>query len=99
MDKKNVSKIILGLQIFLSVIIMFFIVRLGVLPTMYLVGIGILLVLLLIAMYFLMKPVHGEEVKRNVIGKVISILLSIVMIVGCFPLYKGQSTILWDYWI
>ena len=86
-------KIILGLQIFLSVILMFLIVRLGVLPTPYIIGISVLLLLLVVGMYFLMKPFHGEKVKRNVIGKVISILLSILMIVGCFPLYKGQSTI------
>ncbi len=88
-------KIILGIQIIASLILIALIFKLGALPMKYAIIIIALIALLGIGMFFLMKPSHekGKGKVRTVIGKVISILLSILLLIGSLYIAKGDSTL------
>ncbi|MFR7592490.1 MAG: LCP family protein [Longibaculum sp.] len=88
-------KIILGIQIISSLILIALIFKLGALPMKYAIVVIALVALLGIGMFFLMKPSHekGKGKVRTVIGKVISILLSILLLIGSLYIAKGDSTI------
>lgn len=88
-------KIILGIQIIASLILIALIFKLGALPMKYAIIVIALIALLGIGMFFLMKPSHekGKGKVRTVIGKVISILLSILLLIGSLYIAKGDSTL------
>lgn len=96
--KKVISwPVMLGIQVITTVVLLFFIYKLNILPTTYAVMVGMILVLLGFINYALMKPnkkEHHRKTKlREIIGKVISLLLSVLMIFGSVMINKGYSTL------
>jgi len=88
-------KIILGIQIFASLVLIGFIFKLGAIPMKYAIVIIMLTAILCLINFFLMKPSKekGKKKKRNIIGKIISLLLSIVLLLGSLYIAQGDSTI------
>lgn len=96
--KKIISwPVILGIQVITTVVLLFFIFKLNILPTTYAVMVGMILVLLGFINYALMKPNkkehHHKTKPREIVGKVISLLLSVLMIFGSVMINKGYSTL------
>lgn len=96
--KKIISwPVILGIQVITTVVLLFFIFKLNILPTTYAVMVGMIFVLLGFINYALMKPNkkehHRKTKPREIIGKVISLLLSVLMIFGSVMINKGYSTL------
>lgn len=96
--KKIISwPVILGIQVITTVVLLFFIFKLNILPTTYAVMVGMILVLLGFINYALMKPNkkehHRKTKPREIIGKVISLLLSVLMVFGSVMINKGYSTL------
>lgn len=89
--------VILGIQVITTVVLLFFIFKLNILPTTYAVMIGMILVLLGFINYALMRPNkkehHHKTKPREIVGKVISLLLSVLMIFGSVMINKGYSTL------
>ena len=89
--------VILGIQVITTVVLLFFIFKLNILPTTYAVMIGMILVLLCFINYALMRPNkkehHHKTKPRGIVGKVISLLLSVLMIFGSVMINKGYSTL------
>lgn len=87
-------KVILGLQILSSLIFVAFLFKFGALPILYAVIAIAIIFLLGVGTYFLIKPSHKNKVKiKNIIGKVVSILLSILILVGTLYIAQGDSAI------
>lgn len=95
--KKIISwPVILGIQVITTVLLLFFIFKLNILPTTYAVMVGMIFVLLGFINYALMKPNKKEHHKtkpREIVGKVISLLLSVLMVFGSVMINKGYSTL------
>mgnify|MGYP000109795570 CR=1 FL=1 len=96
--KKIISwPVILGIQVITTVVLLFFIFKLNILPTTYAVMVGMILVLLGFISFALMKPNkkehHRKTKPREIIGKVISLLLSVLMVFGSVMINKGYSTL------
>mgnify|MGYP002602173429 FL=1 len=89
--------VILGIQVITTVVLLFFIFKLNILPTTYAVMVGMILVLLGFINYTLMKPNkkehHHKTKPREIVGKVISLLLSVLMVFGSVMINKGYSTL------
>ena len=88
--KKVISwPVILGIQVIATLIILFSIFKLNILPTTYAVMVGMILVLFCFINFALMKPDkkshhhHHQKTKlREIIGKILSLLLSVLMVFG-----------------
>ena len=96
--KKIISwPVILGIQVITTVVLLFFIFKLNILPTTYAVMVGMIFVLLGFINYALMRPNkkehHHKTKPREIVGKVISLLLSVLMIFGSVMINKGYSTL------
>ena len=96
--KKIISwPVILGIQVITTVVLLFFIFKLNILPTTYAVMVGMILVLLGFINYALMKPNkkehHRKTKPREIIGKVLSLILSVLMVFGSVMNNKGYSTL------
>lgn len=96
--KKIISwPVILGIQVITTVLLLFFIFKLNILPTTYAVMVGMILVLLGFINYALMKPNkkehHHKTKPREIIGKVLSLILSVLMVFGSVMINKGYSTL------
>ncbi|MEG0366394.1 MAG: LCP family protein [Coprobacillus sp.] len=88
-------KIILGIQTLSSLFLIFLIFRLGALPLRYaLILIGIV-ALLCVGVFFLMKPskIKTKGKVRTVIGKFISILISVILLFGSLYIAQGNSVL------
>ena len=85
--------VMLGLQAVASALFAYVIYNLGVLPPMYLYGLIGVFALLLIVSFFLMKPSkeEGKGKVRGVVGKLISVLLSIAMLIGSFYVVQSDN--------
>lgn len=86
---RNVGMGIAGVQLIATIVFVAGLLRLNMLPNMYLAAIGILLLLfwgIILASQFFSK-------KNAITGKVISILISIILIVGSYFLFKTSGTI------
>lgn len=96
---KNITKwqVVIAIQMIATVVLGFFVVKLGALPTMYLAIILAVLLLLLVGTFFLMKPSKkknkNKKSVREYAGKILSLLLSIVMLIGTIYIAKGDSTL------
>lgn len=82
--KKIISwPVILGIQVITTVLLLFLFL-LNILPTTYAVMVGMIFVLLGFINYALMKPNkkehHHKTKPREIVGKVISLLLSVLMV-------------------
>jgi len=96
--KKIISwPVILGIQVITTVVLLFFIFKLNILPTTYAVMVGMILVLLGFINYALMKPNkkehHHKTKPREIVGKVLSLILSVLMVFGSVMINKGYSTL------
>lgn len=86
---RNVGFVLAGIQLIATIIFMAGVFRLNMLPNMYLAVIGILLLLfwgIILASQFFSK-------KNAITGKVISVIISILLIVGSYFLFKTSGTI------
>lgn len=88
-------KVIFGLQVLSSLVLIGFVFKLGAVPMKYTLIIIVVLALLCLLNVLLMKPSKekGKGKVRNVIGKILSILLSILLLLGSLYIAKGDSTI------
>ncbi len=88
-------KIILGIQILASLILNAFLFKLGALPMKYALIIVVVTFLLCLMTFFLMKPSKkkNQGVTKNVIGKVVSILLSVFLLWGSLFVAQGDSVL------
>ena len=84
-------QIVLGLQFLASLLLFLFIFKLGALPPMYLALLAGILFVFLGVSFLLMKPSKDKSKSkvREAIGKIVSLLLSVVMIIG--TIYIGQG--------
>lgn len=88
-------KVILGIQLIASIILVALIFKLNALPMLYtMVVIGVVVLLALFS-FALMKPSKkdGKGKVRNIIGKIISILLSVLLMVGSLYVAQGNSVL------
>ncbi|WP_455678274.1 LCP family glycopolymer transferase [Sharpea azabuensis] len=90
---------ILILQAITSIVLMIMVVRLGLAPTKYLIILGLVLVALELGMYVWLQPYklrhhHDKKGKtRYLIGKIVSLGLSVLMVVGSLAVSKGNKSI------
>lgn len=94
--KKIISwPVVLTIQIITSVALLFLLFNLGVVPTKYMIILVLVLALFVVLMYFFMKPVKGKHTvnARQSIGKIVSLILSIVLLIGSIYAAKGSSTL------
>lgn len=85
-------KVILALQVVASLILVFFIYRLNMLPMLYL-GIVVVILSILCGIMFALMRVKKQRSKRSIIGKVVSILISILLLVASLSVIKGDSVL------
>lgn len=88
-------KIILGIQVIASLALIGIIFKLGALPMQYALIVIAIVVLLCLATFFLMKPSKkaGKGKVRNIIGKLVSILLSVALLFGTLSIAQGTSVL------
>lgn len=94
--KKVISwPVVLTIQVVASVALLFLLFKLGVVPAKYMIILVVVLALLALLMYFFMKPAKGKHAvnARQSIGKIISLVLSIVLLIGSVYVAKGSSTL------
>jgi len=93
--KKIFSRtVLLVLQGIVSVVLLVSIVRIGIIPSFYTVIIGLLLFLLWMMSTFLIKDKHHRRKrKKQLFGKFISVLLSVLMIICSVVLNKSYATL------
>ncbi len=84
--------IILGLQIIASFMFIFFLLKLGALPMLYACILIAIICLLDIGLFFLMKNDQSDSTK-TIVSKVISIVISVLLLIGSFYIAKGDSTL------
>ena len=89
---------ILGIQLVATAVIVYFAFKLDLIPSKYL-GLGIAALLLLIAIFFGIiysgerKIKQGQTSKRGMITKIVSIVVSIVLVASCTYIARGNSLI------
>lgn len=87
------------LQAITSIVLMIMVVRLGLVPMKYLIIVGLVLVALELGMYVWLQPYkhrhhHDKKGKtRYLVGKIVSLVLSLLMVVGSFAVSKGNNSI------
>ena len=88
-------QVVLGLQLIATIALIVCVVKLGALPTLYLGIVAGLLALLCLGMYFFMKPSkqEGKGKVREALGKIVSLILSIVLIIGTLYIAQGDSVL------
>ncbi|WP_050636504.1 LCP family protein [Candidatus Stoquefichus sp. SB1] len=99
--KKNIIqkitqwKVILGIQLLVSLVLIGFILKLGVLPMLYMIILIVLLLLVCLGTFLLMRPSKVKEQAkiRVIIGKVISLLVSLFLLIASLYIAKGDSTL------
>lgn len=87
-------RFIIGVQIVLSIILMISIIFVKVLPMRYLIVIGSFLAVLALLVYLVAKPgpiVSRKVQKRPLAGKIISVIISIFLIIGCIFIQSGKA--------
>ena len=87
------------LQAITSIVLMIMVVRLGLVPMKYLIIVGLVLVALESGMYVWLQPYkhrhhHDKKGKtRYLVGKIVSFVLSLLMVVGSIAVSKGNKSI------
>lgn len=95
LSKITAWPVILGIQGVASLLLIVLIFKLNALPLLYtLVLIGVVVLLALIS-FLLMKPskTTGKGKVRNIIGKVVSLLLSVLLMIGSLYIAQGNSVL------
>lgn len=85
-------KVVLLLQAIATILLLFFIFKLNVLPMFYLAIVAIVLLLLWGGMFALIR-VKKQRSKRSIIGKIISVLLSVLLLFACLRVVEGDNLI------
>ncbi len=95
MKKITDRRVMFMLLVFTSVLLIGFIVKLNALPLLYTGVLAGIIALGDLALYALMKPSKKENSKRirERFAKVLSVLLSLVMLLGTLYIVKGQSAL------
>lgn len=88
-------RVILAIQVIASLILIGLLFKLGALPMLYAIIVIVLVALLNVGTFFLMKPSKDKKKGkvRTVIGKFVSILLSVLLLVGSLYIAQGNSLI------
>jgi len=88
-------KIVISIQSIASVLLIALILKLNALPSMYIVSIVTVIVLLWLLSIFLTKPSRkvGKGKARNIVGKIVSLLLSIFLLICSLYIAKGHSVL------
>ena len=88
-------RVILAIQVIASLILIGLLFKLGALPMLYAIIVIILLALLNVGVFFLMKLSKNKKKGkvRTVIGKFVSILLSVLLLVGSLYIAQRNSLI------
>ena len=89
---------VLGIQSIVSLVAVYFVFKLNLIPTKYLITIIVVLLILMISFFAIIyngeKNIKdGVASKRSIITKVISLLVSIVLVVGCAMISRGDKFI------
>ena len=77
-------KVVLGIQLIASLLLVVLIFKLNALPLLYTIGVIVIVLVLALFSFLLMKPSkkEGKGKIRSIIGKIISILLSVLLMVA-----------------
>ncbi|MCD7839005.1 MAG: LCP family protein [Erysipelotrichaceae bacterium] len=87
-------KVIFALQTIASAVLVALLFNLGILPMKYAIIAIVVLAIIDILMLLLMKPSkNGKGKIRNIVGKVISVLLSIILMIGSLYVAQGNSAL------
>ncbi len=87
-------KVIFALQTIASLVLVALLFNLGILPMKYAIIAIIVLAIIDILVALLMKPSrNGKGKVRNIIGKVVSLLLSIILMIGSLYVAQGNSAL------
>ena len=86
-------KIVLLIQVIASVALLISVMRLGMLPTLYLGIVAGILALLCLIFAVMMKPRKKKNSIGKLFAKVVSLLLSILLALGCLYIEKGNSVL------
>lgn len=89
-DKIVGWKIMLVIQVLISIILDVLLIQLNVLPMMYIIMIIVLEILLGVGIFFLMR--NAQKV-RLIVSHIISLIISIVLVIGCMAVSQGNSAI------
>lgn len=89
--------VILGIQLIISIVAVYFCFKLKLIPMKYIMGIIIALLILLVVFGIIYsgekKSENGTTSKRSIITKIISLLLSIALVLGCTMLIRSDNFI------
>lgn len=90
--------VILGIQLIISIVAVYFCFKLKLIPMKYIMGIIIALLILLVVFFGIIysgekKSENGTTSKRSIITKIISLLLSIALVLGCTMLIRSDNFI------
>ena len=88
-------KVVLGIQLIASLLLVVLIFKLNALPLLYTIGVIVIVLVLALFSFLLMKPSkkEGKGKIRNVIGKIISLILSVLLMVGSLYIAQGNSVL------
>lgn len=90
--------VILGIQLIISIVAVYFCFKLKLIPMKYIIGIIIALLILLVSFFGIIysgekRSENGATSKRSIITKIISLLLSIALVLGCTMLIRSDNFI------
>lgn len=88
-------KVILGIQVIASIVLIALFFKLNALPMLYIGAVIVLVAILCLITFLLMKPSKKKDAgkARNIVGKIISIVLSALLLFGSLSVAKGDSVI------
>ena len=89
-DKIIQWKIVLMIQALISIVFAALLIQLNVLPMMYIAIIIVIEILLGVGIFFLMR--NAQKV-RLIVSHIISLVISIVLVIGCMAVSQGNSAI------
>lgn len=89
-DKIVRWKIMLVIQVLISIILDVLLIQLNVLPMMYIAMIIVIEILLGVGIFFLMR--NAQKV-RLIVSHIISLVISIMLVIGCMAVSQGNSAI------
>lgn len=89
-DKIIQWKIVLMIQALMSIVLAVLLMQLNVLPMMYIAIIIVIEILLGVGIFFLMR--NAQKV-RLIVSHIISLVISIVLVIGCMAVSQGNSAI------
>lgn len=84
-----VGFIIVGIQAFVSIILLVMVLKLNMLPVKYVFLIIVLLIVLLILAFM----IQLKAKKKAIAGKIFSIVMSLILVVGSFYAYKADRAV------